>query len=120
MGNCIQKFESIITVFTMFCLIFHSCQSKPPEKKSVQVGMNKQEVQTVLGEPARIDTLVKRDEIIWGAEEAFWDELPMETRLEIWIYESGENELRIYFIAGSDTLSYRTVSPRDAVYESAK
>jgi hypothetical protein len=114
--------KKIITKFVYLVIfpVFTFCQTETRTSDLVQTGMTRQEVQNHLGEPVRIDSLEKTTEIIWGAEEAFWDELPMETRLEVWIYETGENELRVYFREGSDTLSYKTLAPKDAVYESVE
>jgi len=110
--------KSLYLVFIFLVLTF--CQSETRTPDLVQAGMTRQQVQNFLGEPAGMDSLEKRTEIIWGAEEAFWDVLPMKARLEVWIYEIGENELRLYFLEGSDTLSYKTLSPKDAVYESVE
>ncbi|UCF65610.1 MAG: hypothetical protein JSW33_07180 [bacterium] len=105
-------------IFPLIFVGFTFCQSENQTPDLVQIGMHRQQVQNLLGKPARVDSLEKRTEIIWGAEEAFWDELPMETKLEVWIYEVGENELRVYFLEADDSLFYKIVEPKDAVYES--
>jgi hypothetical protein len=104
--------------FIILIPTFIFCLPKNNSPDSLHVGMTMDEIQQVLSKPDRVDSVEKNTEIIWGAEEAFWDELPIGARLEIWIYKWEENELRLYFINDSDTLSYKIVAPKDAVYES--
>lgn len=113
----LKKFKAL---FIFILLIFNFCEPETRIPDSVEVGMNKSEVKQLLGVPPVTDTVVKDTEIIWGAEEAFWDELPMETRLDIWRYDLNEEELRLYFIDGGDSLAYKIVAPIDAVYESVE
>ena len=105
-------------IFIIVFLVFNFCRPESKTLDSVQVGMTKAEIRQVLGKPEIVDTIEKNTEIIWGAEEAFWAELPLGVTLEIWIYEREENEVRLYFIDESDTLSYKIIALKDAVYES--
>ena len=104
--------------FIILILSFIVCLPKNKSPDLVQVGKTKDEIRQVLSKPDKVDSVEKNTEIIWGAEEAFWDELPIGARLEIWIYEREEKELRLYFINESETLSYKIIAPKDAVYES--
>ena len=104
--------------FIIIFLVFNFCVPKTKGPDAVQVGMTKVKVQQILEKPDRVDSIEKRTEIIWGAEEGFWDELPMGTSLEIWIYELDDEELRLYFVDEYDTLSFKIMVPKDAVYES--
>jgi hypothetical protein len=105
-------------LFITMLFIFSFCTSEKRDPNSVPIGATKVKVEQLSGKPDLLDTVQKNTEIIWGAEEGFWDELAMGTVLEIWIYRRGENEIRLYFINESDTLSFKVVTPKDAVYES--
>lgn len=104
--------------FIILILSFIVCLPKNKSPDLVQVGKTKDEIRQVLSKPDKVDSVEKNTEIIWGAEEAFWDELPIGARLEIWIYEREEKELRLYFINENDTLFYKIIAPKNAVYES--
>lgn len=110
--------KKIKAIFIFIILIFNFCEPETRIPDSVQLGMTKSEVHQLLGMPALTDSVVKDTEIIWGAEEAFWDELALGTSLEIWKYNLDEEELLLYFIDGGDSLTYKIVAPIDAVYES--
>ena len=107
-----------VIYFIILTLTFIFCLSKNKSSDSLQVGMTKDEIRQLLSKPDKVDLIEKNSEIIWGAEEAFWDELAMGTKLEIWIYTLKIDELRLYFIDGNDSLAYKIVAPIDAVYES--
>ena len=114
----VYKLKKLKSIFIIIFLVFNFCEPETRIVDSVQVGMTKAEVRQLLGKPDILDTIEKNTEIIWGAEEAFWAELPLGATLEIWIYEREENEVRLYFIDESDTLSYKIIALKDAVYES--
>ncbi len=114
----VYKLKKLKSIFIIIFLVFNFCEPETRIVDSVQVGMTKAEVRQLLGKPEIVDTIEKNTEIIWGAEEAFWAELPLGVTLEIWIYEREENEVRLYFIDESDTLSYKIIALKDAVYES--
>ena len=114
----VYKLKKLKSIFIIIFLVFNFCEPETRIVDSVQVGMTKAEIRQLLGKPEIGDTIEKNTEIIWGAEEAFWAELPLGATLEIWIYEREENEVRLYFIDESDTLSYKIIALKDAVYES--
>ena len=114
----VYKLRKLKSIFIIIFLVFNFCEPETRIVDSVQVGMTKAEIRQLLGKPEIVDTIEKNTEIIWGAEEAFWAELPLGAALEIWIYEREENEVRLYFIDESDTLSYKIIALKDAVYES--
>ncbi len=114
----VYKLKKLKSIFIIIFLVFNFCEPETRIVDSVQVGMTKAEIRQLLGKPEIVDTIEKNTEIIWGAEEAFWAELPLGATLEIWIYEREENEVRLYFIDESDTLSYKIIALKDAVYES--
>ena len=114
----VYKLKKLKSIFIIIFLVFNFCEPETRIVDSVQVGMTKAEIRQLLGKPEIVDTIEKNTEIIWGAEEAFWAELPLGVTLEIWIYEREENEVRLYFIDESDTLSYKIIALKDAVYES--
>ena len=114
----VYKLKKLKSIFIIIFLVFNFCEPETRIVDSVQVGMTKAEIRQLLGKPEIVDTIEKNTEIIWGAEEAFWAELPLGAALEIWIYEREENEVRLYFIDESDTLSYKIIALKDAVYES--
>jgi len=112
------KLMNLLIYFIILILSFIFCLPKNKRPDLVQVGMTKDAIRRLLSKPDKVDSIEKNSEIIWGAEEAFWDELPSGARLETWIYEREEKELRLYFINESETLSYKIIAPKDAVYES--
>ncbi|MCK4894827.1 MAG: outer membrane protein assembly factor BamE, partial [Calditrichia bacterium] len=111
----VYKLKKLKSIFIIIFLVFNFCEPETRIVDSVQVGMTKAEIRQLLGKPEIVDTIEKNTEIIWGAEEAFWAELPLGATLEIWIYEREENEVRLYFIDESDTLSYKIIALKDAV-----
>lgn len=98
--------------------IFFFCN--PPENPidQIQDKDTRQNIIQKIGEPDNITFILKTTEIIWGAEEAFWDQIELGERLEVWSYAQGKNQLNIYFRENSDTVFYKTIIDPNAVYES--
>jgi hypothetical protein len=94
------------------------CSNGPPSD-SVLVGQSKDDVRKILGDPQAIETSIKRNEVIWGPEEEFWDDIPEGSELETWSYELRDGNLNLYFINGSDKLGHKAFAPRGVVYESS-
>ena len=89
------------------------------ERARVEVGQSKDAIRGILGEPDETTTHTKQNEHIWGPEEAFWDEIAMGAELEVWTYRLDDGQLNLYFVDGSDELSFRAFAPTGVVYESA-
>lgn len=92
--------------------------SNGPLSDSVSVGQGKDEIRKILGEPQSVETSIKRNEVIWGPEEEFWDDIPKGSELEKWCYEQSDGNLNLYFVDGRDKLGYKAFVPKGVVYES--
>jgi hypothetical protein len=108
---------SIIT----FLFLFLSCASEKSNQlnlvRDIKVGQSKDEISRLFPAPDEIQHISKTTEIIWGAEEAFWDEIPIGTKMEIWIYGNKDSLTRLYFLNDNDTLAYKVTESKDVVYE---
>jgi hypothetical protein len=108
-------------VFFLFLLLFHSCAGEKSKQlnsiRDIKVGQSKAEISKLLPKPDEIQYSTKTTEIIWGAEEAFWQEIPIGTNLEIWVYGNKDSLTRLYFVDDNDTLAYKVTEPKDVVYE---
>lgn len=109
------------TILLSFLFIFLSCSGEKSKQlnsvRNIKVGQNKTEISRLLPAPDEIQYITKTTEIIWGAEEAFWDEIPIGTKMEIWVYGSKDSLTRLYFLNDKDTLAYKVTEPKDVVYE---
>jgi hypothetical protein len=66
----------------------------PPQ---VAEGTTKADVLVRLGQPDKMETMVKQQEAIWGPPEAWWHTLEMGDRVDIWSYEFSQGTLQLYF-----------------------
>lgn len=83
---------------------------------SLKKMQSKQTITALLGRPHEKSMHVKRNKFIWGPQEEFWDEIPMETRLEVWKYEFSDGILNLYFIDAGERLDYKAFTPKGVVY----
>ena len=81
----------------------------------VEIGQEKNEIVKVLGEPNEKKNTRKSSEHIWGPEEEFWAEIPMGTKLEVGRYSNSSGWLNLYFVDGSDRLSFKAFAPAGVV-----
>ena len=84
----------------------------------VNTGQEKDEITKNLGTPTEIKQTEKASEHIWGPEEEFWSEIPVGAKLEVWRYKTENGQLNLYFINGSEALSFKAFAPAGVVYES--
>jgi hypothetical protein len=114
-----KKFTEIILIGV---LIFNSypvaCWAKnyAEVEGKINKGQSKQTMIDLLGEPLEKHIVVKRNKSIWGPEEEFWDNIPMETRLEVWKYEFSDGHLNLYFINEGELLDYKAFAPKGVIY----
>jgi len=85
-------------------------------KEKIKKGQSKQTIIELLREPLEKKVIVKRNKFIWGPEEEFWDDIPMETRLEVWKYEFSDGHLNLYFINEGERLDYKAFAPKGVIY----
>ena len=116
-------------VLWVLVLFMASCADKMPLHSDFDVGATRDEISSRFGKPARIRSLIKQGQAIWGPIEEYWDQVPNGSAVEIWSYrsritlegageyhlQSGETEL--YFIDASDTVSAIGFHLDGAVYE---
>ena len=111
----LKRVRIIVILLTGF-LIF--CHHPKNIGDLIQENDTKQVIRQQIGEPVDITIIEKTTEIIWGPEEAFWSQLKLEEQVEVWSYQLGKDQLKLYFRENSDSLLYKTVVDPDAVYES--
>ena len=109
------------TIFLSLLFIFLSCAGEKNKQlnsvRDIKVGQSKAEISRLLPVADEIQHTTKTTEIIWGAEEAFWDEIPIGTKMEIWVYQNKDSLTRLYFLNNNDTLAYKVTEPKNVVYE---
>jgi hypothetical protein len=110
------KMLYIIIILTPGFLIF--CNHPKNIGDLIQENDTKQVIRQQIGEPVDITIIEKTTEIIWGPEEAFWSQINLGEQVEVWSYELGQAQLKLYFRENSDSLFYKTVVDPEAVYES--
>jgi hypothetical protein len=112
------------TILLPFLFLFLSCAGEKNKQlnsiRDIKVGQSKAEISRLLPAPDEIHHISKTSEIIWGAEEAFWDQIPIGTKIEIWIYGNKDSLTRLYFLNDNDTLAYKVTEPKDVVYEPSR
>ena len=86
----------------------------------VEIGQTREEIQRLLGRPSERRLERKTSEIIWGAEESIWSDIPLGTELEIWRYDDRNGRLTLYFVGQDGRLTYKVYSPAGVVYESSE
>ncbi|MDP3260437.1 MAG: hypothetical protein Q8M34_07620 [Thermodesulfovibrionales bacterium] len=115
----IRKFIEIIIICAVIFVSYpFTCYAKAysaVEGKIIK-GQSKQAITELLGEPVEKKVIVKRNKYIWGPQEEFWDEIPMETQLEVWKYEFSDGYLNLYFINEGNHLNYKAFAPKGVIY----
>lgn len=114
-----KKLLKIIMIGVLFLvsypLVCHAINYSTIEGK-INKGQSKQTIIELLGKPIEKNIIVKHNRFIWGPEEEFWDDIRMETRLEIWKYKLSDGNLNLYFINGGEHLDYRAFAPKGVIY----
>jgi len=112
------------TILLSLLFLFLSCASEKSKQvnsvRDIKVGQSKTEISRLFPAPDEIQHISKTSEIIWGPEEAFWDEIPIGTKMEIWIYGKKDSLTRLYFLDDNDTLAYKVTEPKGVVYEQSR
>ncbi|MBI5674755.1 MAG: hypothetical protein HZC48_02850 [Nitrospirae bacterium] len=115
--SMISQFIGIICAVVIVSYPFKSYAKAYSELEGkIIAGQPKQEIKDLLGEPVDKKIIVKRNKYLWGPEEEFWDEIPMETILEVWGYEFSDGHLNLYFINKGDSLNYKAFAPKGVIY----
>ncbi|MCZ6877453.1 MAG: hypothetical protein O7G29_04855 [Acidobacteria bacterium] len=106
-----------IGVFVALTVLVAACQIPQKESRGIEVGMKKIQVLNLLGPASVRNTFVKQTEHIWGPQEAWWDQVEMGDSLENWLYiYPEEGTLYVYFLKGSDSVSFMAFTPTGVVY----
>jgi len=118
-NKMMKKLTEIILIGALLLVSYQStCHANNYSEVGVKIniGQSKETIIELLGKP-RVNTIfVKRNKYIWGPEEAFWDDIPMGTRLEVWHYDFSDGHLSLYFINGGDHLDYKAFAPKGVIY----
>ncbi len=109
---------TLIYGLSIALLIAAPACTKPMSAAEFDAGMSRQEVIDRFGEPDRRQTIVKRDEAIWGAIEDFWQQVPTDSTVLIWTYPVDGGSVELYFIGESMTVDGVGFAPEGAVFES--
>ena len=107
-----------ILLFLILINLFASCSQKKDISTLIKRGQTREQIKKILGEPEEIKSFKKASDIIWGPEEAFWNEIPSGAVHEVWRYKDSGGRLNLYFIDGNDSLSFQAYVPNGVVYES--
>jgi hypothetical protein len=97
---------------------FVFCNPQENTIDQIQEKDTRQSIKEKIGEPVNIAFIKKTTDIIWGPEEAFWDQIELGERVEVWSYAMGKNQFKIYFRENSDGLLYKAIIDPSTVYES--
>lgn len=117
--SMIRKLIEIILISTLFFVFYPlACYAKnySEVEGKIKQGQSKQTIIELLGEPFDKRITIKRNKYIWGPEEEFWDDIPMETRLEVWKYEFSDGHLNLYFINEGEHLNYKAFAHKGVIY----
>jgi hypothetical protein len=88
-----------------------------PEADEFQVGASRSDLLDEHGAPNGRQTLIKRDDAIWGPIEDFWHQVPVASSVEIWTYAVEGGTVELYFVDGSDHVQGTGFAPQGAVFE---
>ena len=86
----------------------------------VELGQTREEIQRLLGPPSQRRVERKTSDVIWGAEESIWSDIPLGAGLEIWQYDDRNGRWTLYFVEQDGRLTYKVYSPAGVVYESSE
>jgi hypothetical protein len=79
--------------------------------------MLREDVRRALGEPTKVEVLIKQTEAIWGPQEEWWHLVQMGDTMNAWLYTlPGEGSFAVYFRDDSDTVSFTAFMPEGVVY----
>ena len=115
---------------TLSVLLLASCSPDSPRHSEFQPGATREQLTEQFGPPLRVQFLANKGQVVWGAIEDYWDQVPIGSSVEIWAYRStivienaetnhlqaGETEL--YFVDDSNSVDGVGFHLKGAVYES--
>jgi len=94
-----KSYPYLLVLVTMVILLA-GCQSADIAKNEF-TGMNKFDIVQMLGEPDKVEELVKNTEYIFGPVESLWDQIEMGEKIVIWTYETSDGYKELYFLNNS-------------------
>jgi hypothetical protein len=92
-----------LPVLLVFLALFvaSSCSSTPSSPDEVEIGLSREEVVEVMGEPTTIQDFVLPSEPFFGPQEDLVSLIPPGTVVEEWIYELEEEVMYVWFASES-------------------
>jgi hypothetical protein len=110
-----------VVVFATIGVSLVACSStdavfQTDDAPQVAAGTSKADLLERLGQPDRMEIMVKQQESIWGPPEEWWHTLEMGDRVEIWSYEFSQGTLQLYFLRGSDIVDHKAFIDKGIVY----
>jgi len=91
-------------------------QASPPAPQPDRVRFTQQELRAELGEPDRTKLWIKDSDVIFGPPEAYWDDLTLGDRVEIWSYDQSGGVREFHFLKDSDVVGHESFTPEGVVY----
>jgi len=70
-------------------------------EKQEFTGMDKEDIVKLLGEPDKVEELVKNTEYIFGSTANLWYQMEMGEKIVIWTYETWNGHKELYFLNDS-------------------
>ncbi len=112
-----QKTIGIGVFVVSLALLISSCTRRYADfRGGLKEGQTKESILQLLGDTSGRGTLVKHDTPMFGPQEAFWDQLPEGTRMEVWTYHFSDGKLYLYFMDGEEKVTFIAFAPQGIVY----
>ena len=89
-----------IFVLVLMGVLLIGCQCGELDQK-VFTGWHKSNIGQVLGEPDRVENLVKNAEHIFGSVGNLWYQMEMGDKIVIWVYQTKTGHKELYFLNDS-------------------
>jgi hypothetical protein len=99
-----NSFRQSFGLLLLGAVCLAGCGRAPLEKTHL-TGLTKAEVRQQLGEPQKIEAIVKRDAHMFGPIEAIWDKVPVGEKIEAWTYAAKDGSKTLYFLPTSDKVA---------------
>ncbi len=89
--------KRLIYILLSVIIFIGGCQSEGLDEK-IFTGLSKPQVKQMLGEPDKIEELIKDAEHIFGPVANIWYQIQIGDKIVIWIYETKIGRKELYFI----------------------
>ena len=87
-------------IFVVLCVLLSACGREDLSETSY-LGVDQSHLKEVLGEPDKIEELVRNEEHIFGPIEDLWYKIAMGEKIVTWKYETSDGWKELYFLNDS-------------------